>query len=94
MANVLSGRLSVADDKLVYCELEGESVILNLENGVYYGLDPVGSFVWNLIQSPREINEIRDLMLDEYEVDPEKCMQDLLELLNDLAAKGLVKTTD
>jgi hypothetical protein len=94
MDKALAGRLVVAGDNLVFCELEGQNVILNLEDGIYYGLDPVGSFIWNLIQNPRDFNEIRDLILEEYDVDNERCIQDLLELLNDLAAKGLVEIKD
>jgi hypothetical protein len=94
MDKALADRLVVAGDNLVFCELEGQNVILNLEDGIYYGLDPVGSFIWNLIQNPRDFNEIRDLILEEYDVDNKRCIQDLLELLNDLAAKGLVEIKD
>ncbi len=90
MDKALSGRLIAAGDNLVFCELEGQNVILNLEDGVYYGLDPIGSFIWNLIQSPREFNEIRHMILEEYDVDDDRCRKDLSELLNDLAAKWLV----
>jgi hypothetical protein len=91
MDKALSGRFAKICDNLVFCVLDDRDVILNLNNGIYYGLDPVGSFIWNLIQSPKELIEIRDSILDEYDVDEERCKQDLLELLNDLAEKGLVE---
>jgi hypothetical protein len=94
MDKTLTGRFAAVCDNLVYCELDGQDVILNLDNGIYYGLDPVGSFIWNLIQSPKELIEIKDQILVEYDVDDEKCKQDLFELLNDLAAKGLVEISD
>jgi hypothetical protein len=68
----------------------GESVILNYRDGIYYGLNEVGSRVWALVQEPRTILEIRDRLLDTYDVDPESCLQDLLDLLNQLEQWKLV----
>lgn len=76
------------------CELSGESVILNLKNGVYYGLDRVGTRIWNLIQAPTMVASIRDSLLAEYEVDSGRCEADLLRLLQKLADQELVHVVD
>ena len=68
--------------------------VLNLKNGVYYGLDEVGARIWNLIQEPKAVSEIRDVLLDEYEVEPERCERDLLTLLEELVAENLVEARD
>ena len=65
--------------------------ILDLKAGVYYGLDAVGARIWSLIQEPRTVNEIRDILLEEYEVEPERCERDLLELLQRLADEGIIE---
>jgi hypothetical protein len=91
MIDAVSDELIVAAKDQVFCSLAEESVILNLKSGMYYGLDPVGSFVWKLIQTERDLREIRDLILEEYDVEPERCEQDLVELLNDFSAQGLVE---
>jgi hypothetical protein len=57
-------------------------------------LDAVGARVWTLIQEPRTISEIQDTLLQEYDVEPERCGWDLQVLLQDLAAAGLVKVND
>ena len=85
--------VSAAKDQ-VSSDMGGEAVILGLNRGVYYGLDPVGTFVWNLIQKPRTIASIRDAILDEYDVDPEQCERDLFALLEQLTAEGLVVIGD
>ena len=72
-------------------DLGGEVAILDLKAGVYYGLDAVGGRIWSLIQEPRTVNEIRDILLEEYEVEPEHCERDLLALLRRLADEGLVE---
>lgn len=80
---VSSGQLS--------CDLEGEKVILDLKNGAYYGLDPVGSRILSLLQEPRQVSQVRDALLEEYDVEPERCEQDVIALLGELAAHGLVE---
>ncbi len=78
----------------VSSDLAGEVVMLNLKNGTYYGLDEVGAHVWALIQEPRAVAAIRDAILAEYDVEPERCEQDLLALLSDLADNGLIEVRD
>ncbi len=81
----------VAAKDQVSCDLAGEAVILDMAKGVYYGLDPVGASVWSLIQEPRTVSEIRDSLLDEYEVGADRCEGDLLQLLQTLRDQGLVE---
>jgi hypothetical protein len=75
----------------ISCQLGDESAILNLKNTVYYGLDPVGARVWNLIQQPRSISELRDALVDEYDVEAERCERDLLDLLEKMRGEGLIQ---
>ena len=75
----------------VSADLAGEAAILNLKSGVYYGLNAVGARIWSLIQEPKSVEDIRDAILNEYDVDPERCESDLLQLLQQLAAEGLIE---
>lgn len=75
----------------VSCGLGSESAILNMKDGVYYGLDPIGTQVWNLLQTPRKIADIREVLLQEYDVEPERCDRDLIALLEDLLRAGLIE---
>ena len=72
-------------------ELSGETVILHVEKGVYYGLDKLGTRVWSLIQEPRTIDELVQTILKEYEVEPEQAERDLVALVQDLATNGLAE---
>jgi hypothetical protein len=78
----------------VFANLDDEAVILNLKDGVYYGLNSVGAHIWNLLQERRTVGEIRNLILAEYKVLPVRCERDLIQLLQDLAAKGLIVVGD
>ncbi len=83
-------RVVAARDQ-VSCELEGEAVILSLGSGVYYGLNPVGATAWKLLEQPRTVAELRDAIVAEYRVDAATAQADLLELLGDMLARGLVE---
>lgn len=86
----LDAKVVVASDQ-VSTSLEDETVVLHLKDGVYYGLDPVGSRIWNLLQEPQTVKDVRDILLKEYNVEPQRCEQDLLNLLEKLANKGLIE---
>ena len=87
----ISGRsLVVAAERQVSCDLAGEAVILKLDAGMYYGLDPIGARIWELIQEPMTVKDIRDVLLQEYEVAPEQCESELLALLENLVVEGLI----
>jgi hypothetical protein len=75
----------------VSCGLGAESAILNMKDGIYYGLDPIGTHVWKLLQTPHKIADIREVLLQEYDVEPERCHRDLIALLEDLLQAGLIE---
>lgn len=82
--------VSLAADQ-VSSELAGEIVILNLAAGVYHGLEGTGARVWQLIQKPCKVSQVRDALLNEYDVEADRCERDLLELLEEFANNGLVR---
>ena len=81
----------VAASEQVSCPVGEESAILNLKNSVYYGLDPVGAHIWKLLREPKSIGELRDALVDEYDVEAPRCEQDLLELLEKMRGEGLIE---
>lgn len=81
----------VATPDQVACDLQGELLVLNTASGVYYGLDPVGKRIWSLLREPHRVSAIRDVLLNEYNVDRERCDQDLRALLQDMARNGLIE---
>jgi len=78
----------------VSCPLGDESAILNLKNSVYYGVDPVGTRVWNLLKQPRKVADLRDAIVNEYEVDSDRCGRDVLELLEKMRGEGLIEVRE
>ena len=79
---------------VVFRELEGEMVLLNLATGVYFGLDAVGTRIWALIDGRRSAADIVETLTGEYDVDGETCAADLAHLLETLRANELVDLPD
>lgn len=79
----------VARDALT-ADFSAELVILNLQDGVYYGLAEVGARVWSLVQSPIAIADLRDTIASEYDVDAARCARDIRSLVGELLERGLV----
>jgi hypothetical protein len=81
----------VISDQQVFTTLGSEAVILGMRDGVYYGLDAVGARAWALLATPRRVSELVTTIVEEFDVEPERCTSDLLALLEDLLARDLVR---
>lgn len=86
----LASSVRIRDDVLSR-DLQGEQVILDLSSGVYFGLDPVGTRIWHLVQEYQPLQKVLDSLLEEYEVTEVQCTQDLLHLVTQMVEKGLVE---
>lgn len=82
--------ISAAPEQLS-SKLGSEVVILNLTSGVYYGLDPVGARVWELIQESRTFSAICDQIVSEFDVDRERAEHDISDLLKQMQDEGLIR---
>jgi hypothetical protein len=84
-----NSRIVVTRDQ-VSCDIGGETAILNLGSGIYYGLDDIGSRIWDLIQKPKTIADLETILLEEYDVESDRIASDLRELCEKLAAARLI----
>ncbi len=75
----------------VSCEVQGEAAILQMKAGIYYSLDRVGARIWERIQKPARVADLCELVIAEYDVEPNRCEKDLLELLEQLGTAGLIE---
>ena len=82
--------IAVVSDHQLSTTLSGEVVILGLQDTVYYGLQEVGTRVWDLLQSPRPIGQIIQRIVSEYDVSEQAAAADICRLLGELHERGLV----
>ena len=71
-------------------DLNGEIVMMDLEKGRYFSLNGVGSRIWEIIESPIEINKIVDCLLEEYDVNRNECEENVLEFLGKLDDANII----
>ena len=81
----------VASKDQLASDIGGETVILGLTAGRYYGVDAVGARVWQLIQTPASVADICKTIVSEYDVAPERCEADVLTLLRRMLDAGLIE---
>jgi hypothetical protein len=78
------------NDEVLFQELQGEAVLLDLRTGVYFGLDRVGTRVWQLLGEHGALSTVVGAMLHEFDVDEQRCAGDLLVLTEQLREQGLI----
>jgi hypothetical protein len=89
----LTCRLRIPDGILSH-DLQGELVILDLKTGVYFGLDPIGTRIWHLLQAHQSLQKVLDSLVEEYEVTEGACAHDLLGFVAKMLERGLVEVNN
>ena len=74
--------------------LDGESVVLNLDSGVYFTLNMTGTAVWERIDGATSLEEIGRGLWEQFEITVEQAQRDLIELTKSFLDEGLVKVTN
>lgn len=86
----LESLVAVTDGQLT-SQLGDESVILSLNDGMYYGLDAIGTRIWGKLATPRKLGDICKEIERDYDVGVEECHEAVLALVRELAARDLVE---
>ena len=81
-------------DEVLFQEVGGETVLLDLESEQYFGLDAVGTRVWQLLGEGAGAETVVDTLIEEYDVDRQTLSADVSNLLDQLAEAGLIRLTD
>ncbi|WP_276624514.1 lasso peptide biosynthesis PqqD family chaperone [Syntrophomonas wolfei] len=77
-------------EEVVLAELDGKVVMMSIENGQYYGLDEVGTSIWEMMSEPVQVKKVITRLMDEYEVTQEECEKDVIAFLGKLHDKKLI----
>ncbi len=91
MSNLELASIVSVGSQQVACDLEGESVVLHLENGQYYGLDDIGTRIWALMEKPIQVEELVKKLREEFEVSQAECSAHVLEFLEDLHSHKMIE---
>jgi hypothetical protein len=88
---VTLAQILIRSDDVLVQEVGGEAVLLDLASEKYFGLDPVGSRIWSLIDGEVSLDAIHQKLCAEYDAEPERIRNDLIVLAKTLLDEGLVK---
>jgi Coenzyme PQQ synthesis protein D (PqqD) len=86
-------KIEISEDVL-FQEVSGETVLLDLDSEQYFGLDAVGTRIWTLLNEGADPAAMVDTLLEEYEVERDTLAADVDELLARLAEAGLIRWVD
>jgi Coenzyme PQQ synthesis protein D (PqqD) len=78
------------NEQVLFQQLEAEAVLLNLKTGIYFGLDAVGARVWELLKHHRQVSEVIESVVDEFEVTEKRCSEDVFRFIAELEENGLI----
>lgn len=91
MADISLPKRVFPSEEVLFRELDGEAVMLDLESERYFGLDEVGTRIWQLLDEHHEVETVVAQMLEEYDVEEERLRADMAALIAELLDAGLIR---
>ncbi len=76
---------------MLSAEIGGEAVMMSIENGAYFGLNPIATRIWDLIEQPKTIAELIQTITDEYDVSAEQAADDVQEFVAEMIERGIAQ---
>ena len=73
----------VRNEDIIFSDMDDETVMMSMEKGEYYGINPIGRRIWELVETPMTAAGICKALYEEYNVSPELCHKDVLAFLNE-----------
>ena len=90
MTAVSLNTVVVRNPELVAADMNGETVMMSIENGKYYHLSKLGSEIWELLETPLAVHTLIDKLMEGYDVSRAQCEQETLSFLHDLMRESII----
>lgn len=87
---MLADRTLRVSDQVIFKPVGDEMVLLDFQSGMYYGLDPVGARIWQLLAAQHSLGDVVETILGEYDVAREDVERDIDRLVEELERRGLL----
>lgn len=81
----------IRNNNIDVTEIDSEKVMMDLNKGRYFSLNKVGSRIWDMLENKIMVQDLINLLLNEYDVNYEECKEKVLNYLNDLYKGGLIE---
>lgn len=80
----------IRNPDLIAADMDGETVMMSIERGAYFGLGGIGSRLWDLLEQPTSVADMAAKICEEYSVDSETCLQDIQGFIAEMMENSLV----
>jgi hypothetical protein len=80
------------NSKTISGRLHDEMVMMDMEQGKYFSLNQTATVIWELLENPLTMEELCDRLMGEFEVDRERCLEEVEEYIDEMNKLGLIKT--
>ena len=80
----------VRSEDLVEADIDNDKVMMDIESGLYFGLDAIAARIWALLEQPLSVSELVNILTQEFDVDAEQCRKDLEPFLAKLQENNLI----
>ena len=94
MAAISLDTIVKRSDDFITSTIDDELVMMSLEKGIYYGLDAIGSHIWEGIAQPVSVQDLCRRLMNHFEVDQAQCQTDVLAFLNELLNEEMIHVVD
>ena len=91
MINMDMNTVITRNNEILASDMDGETVMMHIENGKYYNLGKTGGAIWSLLDEPIKIETLIEQLMDKFSVTREQCEQDTIPFLQKLIDNGLIQ---
>lgn len=92
MNEITLDSIVVRSSEIMTSPMDKELVMMSVDRGMYYGLDPIGADIWERLAQPVRVADLCAQLVLDYEVEPAVCAADVLAVLNEMATEDMVHT--
>jgi hypothetical protein len=91
----IAGHVKIQKNRgIISSPMDNETVMMSIEKGKYYGIDSIGTRIWELLDQPLSIDELCEILPAEYDVEPDQCRADVTGFVEKMLEKELVRLPD
>lgn len=76
---------------IIHSDMDGETVMMSIDLGSYFGLNTMATFIWECIDTPSTVADIITSIREHFDVEQAKCEKDTLEFLNDMVERKIIE---
>jgi hypothetical protein len=84
----------IRNNKTLSGRLQDELVMMDIDKGKYFALNPVATRIWDLLENPLTVEELCGCLIEEYDVSYDQCKEEVVELLAEMVKLGVVLERD